>query len=101
MTWATDFHFKVDPKPEADKFMPKGGWGVASPPVSPWTVGSAAASVPVVQAYQIDENLKKSFGIELAVPSPSSISKYFIFSFLYASARRKSPKSLFIVLPTS
>lgn len=63
MSWATDFHFEVAPKPEADKFMPKGGWGDV---VSPWTVGSAAAQQPVLQAYQTDENLKKQYGIELA-----------------------------------
>src|SRR5439155_5615588 len=62
MSWATDFHFQVDPKPEV-----KSGWGS---PVSPWTVGSAAAQQPI-QAYQTDENLKKQFGIELAkCPNP-------------------------------
>jgi len=66
MSWAKDFHFKVEPtpKPEADKFMPKGGWGTIMPPVSPWAAG-AIATQPI-QAYQIDENLKKKFGIELA-----------------------------------
>ncbi len=60
--WIKDFKFSVD-KPEADKFMPKGGWSSVSPPVSPWTVSTQA---PVVQAYQSDENLKKQYGIELA-----------------------------------
>lgn len=50
-------------KPATDKFMPTGGWAATVPPVSPWTVGKSA-SVP--QAYQSDNNLKKSFGIELA-----------------------------------
>ena len=66
MTWATDFKFNVDDKPEADKFMPKGGWGSTSPPVSPWSVGIAN---PVVQAYQTDEKLKQQYGIELAKTS--------------------------------
>ena len=58
MSWATDFHFKVDPKPEA---------------VSPWAAGAVSSQpAPVeVQAYQTDENLKKRFGIELAkCPNP-------------------------------
>ena len=69
MSWATDFHFTVEPtpKPEADKFMPKGGWGSVMPPVSPWTAGAISSQQPVVvQEYQTDENLKKLFGIELA-----------------------------------
>jgi len=67
MSWAQDFHFKVDPKPEADKFMPKGGWDTVMPPVSPWTAGAIATQQPVIApAYQSDENLKKQFGIELA-----------------------------------
>lgn len=59
--WIKDFKLVVD-KPDTEKFMPSGGWSTASPPVSPWTVNA----IPVVQAYQTDENLKKRFGIELA-----------------------------------
>lgn len=62
MSWATDFKFAVD-KPKTDVFAPSGGWQVASPPVSPWTV---EAKQDVAPAYQSDENLKKQFGIELA-----------------------------------
>lgn len=62
MSWANDFHFKVE-KPKTDAFAPSGGWNDV---ISPWTVGK---SNPPVQAYQSDENLKKSFGIELAKSS--------------------------------
>ena len=62
MSWATDFKFTVD-KPKTDVFEPSGGWQVASPPVSPWSVGVTS---PIVQSYQSDENIKKQFGIELA-----------------------------------
>lgn len=44
MSWASDFHFKVEPKP------------------SLW----AAGAVSNKEDYQSDENLKKSYGIELA-----------------------------------
>lgn len=54
--------FSVE-KPATDKFMPIGGWETVVPPVSPWTVGKATF---IPQAYQSDDNLKKSFGIELA-----------------------------------
>lgn len=57
MAWQSDFKFTVE-KPE-----PKGGWSVAAPTVSPWTVEVKA---PEIQAYQFDENLKKRYGIELA-----------------------------------
>lgn len=67
MSWASNFHFTVDPKPEADKFMPKGGWGDV---ISPWTAGSVAATQQQIQKvipeYQSDENLKKLYGVELA-----------------------------------
>lgn len=64
MNWATDFHFTVD-KPNTKAFAPIGGWNDV---ISPWTVGK---SNPPVQAYQSDENLKKSYGIELAKSSNS------------------------------
>jgi len=63
MSWASDFHFKVDPKPKTDVFAPSGGWEKAVQPVSPWTAGAIASQPP---AYQSDEKLKKLFGIELA-----------------------------------
>jgi hypothetical protein len=66
MSWASDFHFTVDPKPKTDVFAPSGGW---SDIVSPWTAGSVAAEQQIQKAipeYQSDENLKKAFGIELA-----------------------------------
>jgi hypothetical protein len=64
MSWASNFHFEVDPKPDTSACAPVGGWNDV---ISPWTVGSAAAQqAPVIQAYQTDENLKKQFGIELA-----------------------------------
>lgn len=51
MSWASDFHFKVDPEPV----------------VAPWAVAAA----PQTQAYQSDENLKKLYGVELAkTPNP-------------------------------
>lgn len=62
MSWATDFSFKVE-KLAADKVMPSGGWNDV---ISPWTVGKTN---PVLQAYQTDNNLKKSYGIELAKSS--------------------------------
>lgn len=49
MSWASDFHFTVDPKPV----------------VSPWATG-AIANQPVDTSYQTDENLKKLYGVELA-----------------------------------
>jgi len=65
MSWATDFHFDATPKPEADKFMPKGGWGDV---ISPWTAGAVSSQPKPVELapYQTDENLKKQYGIELA-----------------------------------
>lgn len=66
MSWASDFHFKVDPKPDTSKFAPVGGWGDV---VSPWTAGSVAAQQQiekVIPEYQNDENLKKLYGVELA-----------------------------------
>lgn len=47
-TWASSFHFEVDP--------------VRAEAVSPW----ATVSTAVAPAYQSDENLKKQYGIELA-----------------------------------
>lgn len=66
MSWASDFHFKVDPKPDTSAFAPVGGWNDV---VSPWTVGSAANQQQlqkIIPEYQNDENLKKLYGIELA-----------------------------------
>lgn len=66
MSWASNFHFDATPKPEADKFMPKGGWGDV---ISPWTAGSVANQQQiqkVIPEYQNDENLKKLYGVELA-----------------------------------
>lgn len=68
MSWASDFHFKVDP-PKTDVFAPSGGW---SDVVSPWTAGSIATQqqiAKVIPEYQTDENLKKLYGIELAKTS--------------------------------
>jgi len=66
MSWASDFKFSVEPKPNAEVFAPAGGWKEAVPPVSPWTTGAIQQAPPALQAYQTDENLKKAFGIELA-----------------------------------
>lgn len=66
MSWATEFHFDATPKPEADKFAPKGGWNDV---VSPWTAGAISSQQPKpveLEPYQTDENLKKQYGIELA-----------------------------------
>lgn len=66
MSWASDFTFKVDPKPDTGAFAPVGGWNDV---ISPWTVGSAANQQQiqaVIPEYQTDENLKKQYGIELA-----------------------------------
>lgn len=49
MSWASDFHLTVDPKPV----------------VSPWATG-AIVNQPVDTSYQNDENLKKLYGVELA-----------------------------------
>ena len=67
MTWKppTD-HFTVE-KPKADVFAPSGGWGRQEAVVSPWAIGAIQkAPEPALQAYQTDESLKKSYGIELA-----------------------------------
>lgn len=67
MSWADNFTFKVEPRPNTDKFMPVGGWGSVMPPVSPWTAGAISSQqTPALQVYQTDENLKKQYGIELA-----------------------------------
>jgi len=51
MSWASNFHFEVTPKPE----------------VSPWAAGAIANQlVAVDNSYQNDENLKKLYGVELA-----------------------------------
>ena len=49
MSWASDFHLTVEPKPV----------------VSPWATG-AISNQPVDTSYQNDENLKKLYGVELA-----------------------------------
>lgn len=66
MSWASDFHFTVEPKPKTEVFAPSGGWNKAIDPVSPWTAGAIATQQP---AYQTDEKLKKQYGIELAKAS--------------------------------
>lgn len=68
MSWASDFHFTVEPAPKTDVFAPKGGWSLTTPPVSPWASGGIA-SQKTIPAYQTDENLKKAYGIELAKTS--------------------------------
>ncbi len=65
MSWASDFHFTVDPEPKTDVFAPKSGWSTTVPPVAPWSSGGIA-NQKTIPAYQTDENLKKLYGIELA-----------------------------------
>lgn len=69
-SWITSPSFVVD-KPNTEAFAPRGGWkheGV----ISPWTTGAASnkeeaqAQPP---AYQLDEELKKRYGVELAKSS--------------------------------
>jgi hypothetical protein len=51
MSWASNFHFDVTPKPE----------------VSPWASGAIASqAVAIDTSFQNDENLKKLYGVELA-----------------------------------
>ena len=59
MSWASDFHFTVEPSSPA----PKSGWGDT---ISPWAASGIAAKTAELQPYQTDEKLKKLYGIELA-----------------------------------
>lgn len=60
MSWASDFHFTVEPKPVA----------------SPWAAGAIVSQpVAIDTSYQTDENLKKLYGIELAKHNPFEAAK--------------------------
>jgi hypothetical protein len=53
--------------PKTDVFAPSGGWETEAAAISPWATGAIQKPPEkVLQAYQTDEALKKSYGIELA-----------------------------------
>ncbi len=67
MTWKPPTDSFTVGWPKTDVPAAVAGWGTAEPLVSPWALPTPQkAPEPVEQAYQTDEALKKSYGIELA-----------------------------------